>query len=324
VRRYSALPLIAAAILIAGCGDGPLASASRLRIGDAGHLAANGLNGTVRPLINATLHRDLRSLVKLPLSVPLSTPGAGDGLGTGSALLITIPDEGRFGCTANFVWRDGSRLFLGAAGHCFIPADRIATHGPAADYDASGVTVDVCVSACDGNFDVNELTGTWVRLGRVAYARQTDGAGNDVGNDFGVVEIPAEAASLIRLTMPVWGGPVGVGTLALGSPACHYGHGLVVGELFPTKARTGIGGGADADAWMGDFAAAFGDSGSGIVGCTPSPLGLRGTGAIGILTHIGVSADPESGAHGITFGTTVRRAIEMAREGSLQLALELP
>jgi hypothetical protein len=37
-----------------------------------------------------------------------------------------------------------------------------------------------------------------------------------------------------------------------------------------------------------------------------------------------VSADPESGSHGITFGTTVRRAIEMAREASLQLAIELP
>ena len=75
---------------------------------------------------------------------------------------------------------------------------------------------------------------------------------------------------------------------------------------------------------MGDFAAAFGDSGSGLVGCAPSLLGLKGTDAIGILTHIGVSADEGSGEHGITFGTTVRRAIEMAREASLQLAIELP
>lgn len=324
VRRLSALPLVVGAILAAGCDDGPLASRPAPRIGDPQHLAANGLNGTTRPLINATLHRDLRSLLKLPLNVPLSTPGAGDGLGTGSALLITIPDEGRFGCTANFVWRDGARLYLGAAGHCFIPADRISTHGANADYDASGVSVEVCVSGCDGNFRTNDLVGTWVPLGRVAYARQTDGAGNDVGNDFGVVEIPAEAASLVRLTMPVWGGPDGTGTLAVGETACHYGHGLVVGEVFPTKARFGVGGGADADAWMGDFAAAFGDSGSGLVGCTQSLADLRGTDAIGILTHIGVSVNPATGAHGITFGTTVRRAIEMAREASLQLSLVEP
>src|SRR5919204_6063644 len=51
------------------------------------------------------------------------TPEAARNIGPGSAIIITIPDEGRFGCTANYVWRDGTRLYLGAAGHCFLPAD---------------------------------------------------------------------------------------------------------------------------------------------------------------------------------------------------------
>ena len=273
-----------------------------------------------RPRVDVTGWANLATTIP----VALVTPAAAGNIGTGSALLITIPVEGRFGCTANFVWAAGGTRYLGAAGHCFIPADRAATHGPGADYDASGVVVDVCIEGCEGNFRTNQITGTWVRLGRVAYARQTLD-GEDVGNDFGVVEIPQAVRDFVRLDMPVWGGPTGTETLNLGDYGCHYGHGLGVGEVFVTKARVGVGGGSDAAAWMGDFAAAFGDSGSGLVGCVNDGVGsFTGTGAIGVLTHIGVSADETSGAHGITFGTTIARAIEMAREARLRLSLVLP
>jgi hypothetical protein len=98
-----------------------------------------------------------------------------------------------------------------------------------------------------------------------------------------------------------------------------------VGEVFLTKARIGVGGGSDADAWMGDFAGAFGDSGSGLVGCVNDGLGsFQGTGAIGVLTHLGVGLDESTGEHGTIFGTTVARAIEMGREGGLRLSLVLP
>jgi hypothetical protein len=84
------------------------------------------------------------------------------------------------------------------AGHCFLPADGKATHGPGADYDAWGVTVQVCVENCEGNFRTDLLVGTLVNLGKVAYARQTNATGDeDVGNDFGVVEIPPEAVALV-------------------------------------------------------------------------------------------------------------------------------
>jgi hypothetical protein len=58
--------------------------------------------------------------------------------------------------------------------------------------------------------------------------------------------------------------------------------------------------------------------------------GLQGRGAAGVLTHLGVEAnppaiDPGSGTisvqHGYVFGTTIARAIEMAREAGLVLSL---
>jgi hypothetical protein len=259
-------------------------------------------------------------------------PGAPEGLGPGTPILITIPGEGRFGCTANFVWRDGTRLLLGAAGHCFLPSVKKSTHGEGADYDASGVTVQACVDGCEGNFRTATLVGKLVNLGRVVYARQTDPtATEDVGNDFGVVEIPAAAAHLVRPEMPVWGPFKGVTSMEFGKTACHYGNGVGVGETFVTKARVGLGGGSDAAMWYGDFAGAFGDSGSGIMGCELSSLTFAGTGAIGVLTHLGVAIGDvkykgikTKVEHGFVLGTTVKRAIEMGREAGLSLSIVEP
>jgi hypothetical protein len=277
---------------------------------------------------------DLTKEVDKTVTIPpeILTPEAARNIGPGSALLITIPGEGRFGCSANFVWSGGGKTYLGAAGHCFIPADKKSTHGAGADYDASGVTVQVCVESCETGFESGiTLLGQYVTLGKVAYARQTDPTGTeDVGNDFGVVEVPSSFAHLIRPSLPVWGGPNGADTLKVGAFGCHYGNGVVVGETVATKARVGVGGGGDRNFWMGDFAAAFGDSGSGLVKCKQEGGTFKGQGAVGVLTHIGLSVCPcgvnfknqrFTAKNGVTFGTTTARAIEMAREAGLSLSL---
>jgi hypothetical protein len=276
---------------------------------------------------------DLTAAVDQTVTIPAEvlTPEAARNIGPGSGIIITIPDEGRFGCSANFVWTGGGKTYLGAAGHCFLPADKKSTHGAGADYDASGVTVQVCVEGCEGNFRTMQIVGKLVTLGKVAYARQTDPTGEeDVGNDFGVVEVPSSFAHLIRPSVPVFGGPYGSDTLEFGEYGCHYGNGLVVGETFVTKARVGVGGGGDRDFWVGDFAAAFGDSGSDMVTCSQEGATFKGRGAAGVVTHIGYSVCPcdvnfkhlrIKAEHGVTFGTTTRRAIEMAREAGLSLSL---
>ena len=243
-------------------------------------------------------------------------PDTADGIGPGSALLITIPNEGTFICSANFVWAQGGKRYLGAAGHCFLPGTKTATHGPGKDYDANGVTTRVCVSECLTGGELTGLTGAFVALGRVAYARQT-GLGGDVGNDFGLVEIPASRAALIRPAMPMWNGPSVSGTLAAGDLACHYGNGVAVGEVFPTKGRVGVGLRTNPTFWAADTAAAPGDSGSALATCVSDGAGLHGVKAIGILTHIA------PGQGGIV-GTTMSRAVAMAAEAKLQISPVLP
>jgi hypothetical protein len=80
---------------------------------------------------------------------------------------------------------------------------------------------------------------------------------------------------------------------------------------------------------MGDFAAAFGDSGSGMVKCKQESATFKGEGAVGVVMHIGLSVCPcdvdfekqrFTAQNGVTFGTTTARAIEMAREAGLSLS----
>jgi hypothetical protein len=303
--RGGAIPSLVA--ILFGCA---LAHPS---ISHAGPAAVN----VVRPRI------DLTHMTRITTVVPLAlvTPAMAQNIGPGSHLLIEIPGAGTFGCTANFVWTSGATRYLGAAGHCFIPAGTTATHGSGADYDASGVRVSVCVSNCSFGGETGfVLTGNLVSLGAVAYARQT-AADGDIGNDFGVVTIPATLASLIRPSMPVFGGPTTVEEVAQAQLLCHYGNGVVVGETFLTMARVGVGGGATPTYWMGDLAAAPGDSGSAVVTCETSGTELHGRGAAGVLTHLGVEIGIE---HGLVFGTTIARAIEMGREAGLSLALVFP
>jgi len=268
----------------------------------------------VRPRLNLT------GRVNATTTIPaaLVTPAMAENIGPGSHLLIDIPNAGTFGCTANFVWASGNTRYLGAAGHCFIPASATATHGPGANYNASGVVVRVCVSNCSFGGDTGfTVTGNLVQLGAVAYARQT-AAGVDIGNDFGVVTIPTALAPMVRASMPVFGGPTGTDTVTQGELVCHYGNGVVVGETFATMARVGVGGGSNAASWTGVLAAAPGDSGSAVVTCDANATGVQGRGAAGVLTHLGVSAQ------GVVFGTTTARAIAMASEAGLSLSLVIP
>ena len=290
-----------------------LCALAQASISGAGPVPVN----VVRPRI------DLTQMTRATTVVPLAlvTPAMAQNIGPGSHLLIEIPGAGTFGCTANFVWASGGTRYLGAAGHCFLPQGTTATHGPGTDYNASGVQVSVCVSNCSFGGETGfVLTGDLVSLGAVAYARQT-AADGDIGNDFGLVAIPASLASRIRTAMPVFGGPTTVETVALGRPLCHYGNGVLVGETFLTMARVGVGGGSTSKAWQGDLAAAPGDSGSAVVTCDISGTEFHGRGAAGVLTHLGAAIGTE---HGFVFGTTTRRAIEMGREAGLSLALVFP
>ncbi len=239
------------------------------------------------------------------------------GIGPGSPLLQNIGGSWYI-CSANFVFQSGGKYYLGSAGHCFLESGKTASHGSGADYNLNQVTVEVCVNWCYFGGQLQGFLGDMVTLGSPTYARQT-GPGGDIGNDFGVIEIPAQYEHLIRPEMPMWGGPTGAnGNEGTGNSVVHYGNGIEAGTFMTSKGRTGTSlNDGDSSSWQALVSIAGGDSGSAI-NHGDEFGGLHGEEALGIVTHgLVVPGVP------LGWGTSIERALTMGREAGLSLELVL-
>jgi len=246
------------------------------------------------------------------------------------------------GCTANWVWKDQTgALYLGAAGHCFVADTPAGSPVP----NASGVRTWICHAPCPLGGESGVLTSApglgWVELGPVVYARASG-----IGDDFGIVAIPPELYGNVGPSLPNWGGPSGVwdGSMA-DDVAVLHGNGGGVGETAATKDRVGVFPGAyraDAD-WFGmDIASYEGDSGSAVGWVQHDRFAAGDLGdvrAVGLLTHLmcppldvgsvngislnGIVPNPAGCREPLLEGTTVHRAIAMAKEAGLCLGILL-
>jgi hypothetical protein len=166
--------------------------------------------------------------------------------GVSAAGCIVAP----YGCTANFVFTDGSSQYIGTARHC---TDRVGQE----------VTMQVD-------------TTTLAVVGTVA--KMTTGEGVP-GNDWALIKIdPAVAATWgVDPAVPVLGGPQGVYSACDATPVTYYGHGYGV-AVGPGKVEGGVATNLydDGYGWLG-FGAP-GDSGS--------PVLTAGGQAIGDFTHL--------------------------------------
>jgi hypothetical protein len=318
-------------------GLGGIGTASATTDGDG----SDGLDPERIPLIEGL---DLRT----DRVAPAGLPEQATGIRPGTQMFVT-DDGSTGGCTANFVWRDagddessrggdgdlpegtnvqgggrqGGDLYIGAAGHCFLPADYSASEEAARDgeegYDVSGITVEVCMDCTFGGLTgLSVLQGETVELGEVVYARQALPDGSQVGHDFGLVRIPEEAAHLVDPSLPQWGGPDGVSETAVpeGRPVHQYGAGVANGELFATQGSTGLslGDRGSPESWHAAIRASPGDSGSPLVATDTGSLLPSGGAAAGVLTHLTTLG---------TAGTTMGRCKAMPLEDGLDLDLEV-
>ena len=242
-------------------------------------------------------------------------PELATGIRPGSQMFIEYPDGATAGCTANFIWRDSvGDLYIGAAGHCFLPSDRNASKNARRDgesdedvYDVSQLDVSVCDDCTVGGTTGLIFTGTTIALGDVAYARQNLPDGSEVGHDFGLVRIPPSAEDAVDPSLPQFGGPSGVseGAVPAGLPVNQYGAGVANGEVFPTMGSNGVSEGdlGTSESWYAAIRASPGDSGSPLQ-ATEAGTGVEGGDAGGILTHLTAVG---------TAGTTMGRCVEMVQ-----------
>ena len=191
--------------------------------------------------------------------------------GVSAAGCIVAP----YGCTANFVFTDGSSKYIGTARHC---TDRIGQE----------VTMQVD-------------TTTLAVVGTVAKMTSGDG---EPGNDWALIKIdPAVAAKWgVNPAVPVIGGPQGIYTGCDVTPVMYYGHGYGV-AVSQGKAEFGV-----ATNWFDD---GFGWTGFGAPGDSGSPVLTTAGQAAGDFTHLIV--DPSGYPGSDHAGTRITKALSQFR-----------
>jgi hypothetical protein len=202
-------------------------------------------------------------------------------------------------CTANFIFRDGRRTFIGQAAHC---------SGTGAATDTDG---------CDSR---SRPLGTRVRVegakqrGRMVYnswiAMQRDRERRDrvcLYNDFALVKLRAGDVRRTNPSLPGYGGPTRLGVGREGQAVYSWGNSSLRGGVEETSPREGrivarVGGGWGYEVYTATPGVP-GDSGSGFLN--------RNGGAMGVLSTLNFLPTP--GSNGVS---DLRRALAYARNHS--------
>lgn len=128
----------------------------------------------------------------------------------------TYDDKGAQ-CTANFVYTDkAGNVYIGQASHCTSESGELSSSGCETASSPLGSKVDLG----DG------VTGTlayssWMTMQKVGEKDES----TCLYNDFALIKVPAEAVSKVNPSVPVFGGPTGVGSSDLGTGSSVMGIG---------------------------------------------------------------------------------------------------
>lgn len=328
-KTRTTLVLISVSLLIA-------AAASQASIDDSLGTSLDLEMNEEPERLRITLEEYLENLQD-PASASAPTPTDYDEIRPGQLILTNVPGAGSFICTLSFVFKDNTagvtKYYAGTAGHCVLPDWAVSTHGSGANYNASGVGVQVCVDNCEFGGALAGFGASMVGIGPVVYARQTNSTSfggicpaGDIGNDFALIEIPeiwynkSLPFQYVRSDMAVWDGPHGSNSFeSTGVLLGFHGNGVVAGTSQPTKWRTleSLDDGIVCSWQAGGGPVHGGDSGSPVARLGPhSGSMLHGTQALGTATHalIGAGAD--------AFGTTIDWSIWMAwQDAKLDVSL---
>jgi hypothetical protein len=183
-------------------------------------------------------------------------------------------------CTANFIFTQGSDVFIGYAAHCAGTGGQTDTNGCEAGSLPIGTTVEIDGASRPGTLAYS----SWAEM---AERNEADSNACDF-NDFALVEIDPADHGRVNPSVPVIGGPVALGgSTAAGEQVFSYGNsGLRLGieQLSP---KTGVSLGTSGGGWTHTVYTVTpgipGDSGSGFLDGDGAAFGVTSTVAIAPL-----------------------------------------
>ncbi len=136
-------------------------------------------------------------------------------------------------CTSNFVFQEGSTVYLGQAAHCSGTGGQTETDGCTSGSLPLGTPIEVTGAAKPGTLAYN----SWLKM---QAAGETD-PDTCAYNDRALIRLDPTDVGKVNLSVPGFGGPTGVGTVGdLGSTVYSYGNSELRGGITKLSPKQGI------------------------------------------------------------------------------------
>jgi hypothetical protein len=189
-------------------------------------------------------------------------------------------------CTANFVFQEGSDVYLGQAAHCSGTGGQTETDGCTSGSLPVGTPVEVTGASRPGTLAYN----SWLTM-QAKGERDPDTC---AFNDLALIKIDPTDVPEVNPSVPAFGGPTGVGAVGdLGSTVYSYGNSSLRAGITKLSPKQGIVVQNEGGGWSHVVATLTpgvpGDSGSGFLNETG--------GAIGVLSTLQIA--PLAGTNGV-------------------------
>ncbi len=177
-------------------------------------------------------------------------------------------------CTSNFVFQEGSEVYLGQAAHCSGTGEATETDGCTSDSHPIGTPVEVTGASKPGTLAYN----SWLTM-------QSNGETDPDAcafNDFALIRIDPADVGRVNPSVPAFGGPTSVGGVeGLGSTVYSYGNSSLRFGITKLSPKQGILVQNEGNGWSHNVATLTpgvpGDSGSGFLNESGEAIGTLST-----------------------------------------------
>ncbi len=181
-------------------------------------------------------------------------------------------------CTANFVFTEGTTTYLGQAAHCSGTGAATDTNGCTAASLPLGTVVEVA------GFRGTMVYNSWLTM---QAAHETD-PNACAYNDLALIALPAAAVATTNPSVPVFGGPVGLGAgTTAGENVYSYGNSSLRAGIAQLSPKRGVSLGDTGGGWSTTVYTVTpgipGDSGSGFLDASGRAIGVLSTVALAPL-----------------------------------------
>lgn len=204
-------------------------------------------------------------------------------------------------CTADFVFSDGTNVYLGQAAHCSGTGSDTQTNGCTSPTLPVGTPVTISGASKPGIMVYN----SWATM----QANHETDPNTCQYNDLALVQIAPADIAKVNPTVPVWGGPNGLDTSGApgGTSVYSYGNSILRAGVTAVSPKEGVSLGTTGGGWshMVDTVTPGipGDSGSPFLDAHGNALGLLSTLGVsvpgGVVNNVGDLALELAYLHGI-------------------------